>query len=102
MKNLRCYPLEYHAKQEQIEEDLLDRGMKFREYCIKPKGHQMFDYDGDVSFISKKPEDLFGEEYAQHVIMASVISEITERRSRREPEDNVCVGRMKKSYANTR
>jgi len=53
----------------------------------------MFDYDGDVSFISKKPEDLFGEEYAQHVIMAEVISGITERRNQREPEDNVCVGR---------
>lgn len=88
VKNLRFYPLDHHDEKEQIEKLLLDRGEKFRRYCIKSKGHQMLDYDGDVSFISRRPEDLFGEEYGRYVVMGGMLRGALEKNSDSESDDD--------------
>lgn len=91
VNTLRCYPLSHHEKAYEIKEQLKARGQKFREYYIKPRGQQMFDYDGKVYYNSYRPEDLWGEEYAGPAVMGAVISSGMHQNRDREPHDNVSI-----------
>lgn len=59
--SLSCYPLKFHRPTsddvsstgvsdsgEAIRQSLIKRGERFRELCLKRKGRQMFDYEGDL------------------------------------------------------
>jgi hypothetical protein len=54
INTLPCYPLEYYGGENGEEERkalrarLIERGRKFRKFCIAPKGKQMFTYKGTV------------------------------------------------------
>jgi hypothetical protein len=54
INTLHCYPLRYRNTEmnesdtEQLRADLISRGKRFRELCIKKSGSQMFDYDGEA------------------------------------------------------
>jgi hypothetical protein len=86
---LRCYPLDHHEKREEIVATLKSRGQNFRRICIKEKGQQMFDYDGDMFFSSERPEDLFGDEYASSVVLAAVLASVTREKPDTKPSDDV-------------
>ncbi|KAF9870783.1 hypothetical protein CkaCkLH20_11682 [Colletotrichum karsti] len=45
--SLPFYPLSfYKGDVEELRTELIDRGKRFREFCISPPGKQMFEYDG--------------------------------------------------------
>ncbi|KAL0938044.1 ATPase [Colletotrichum truncatum] len=56
INTLHCHPFRFHkpgetissevASREALEAVLLERGKRFTEVCIKPRGSQMFDYNG--------------------------------------------------------
>jgi len=89
--SLRCYPLDYHENKTKIISDLVKRGEKFRDACIQRtrNGFQMFDYDGTVYFTSKRPEDIFGEQYAGQVVMGAIIAGAVERHREGRLRDDV-------------
>ncbi|KAH7364931.1 P-loop containing nucleoside triphosphate hydrolase protein [Rhexocercosporidium sp. MPI-PUGE-AT-0058] len=73
VSTLRVYPIDYHHKAKDITDDLLNRGKRFRELCIAARGHQMFDYKGDVSFISNRPEDMFGDDFSDKSFLSTAM-----------------------------
>lgn len=74
ISTLRCYPLSYHEEQEDITNTLKTRGEKFRDFSIKEKGQQMFDYDGEIFYHSKLPKDIFGDaEWAGPLLVAGLV-----------------------------
>lgn len=52
ISTLHCHPLKFHETGDSTSEEtlkmLLKRGKRFKELCVKDKGHQMFDYHGDA------------------------------------------------------
>jgi len=60
ISTLHCHPLRFHEGEHTgagggtdssvaaLKEMLVDRGRRFKEVCVKEKGSQMFDYDGDA------------------------------------------------------
>jgi hypothetical protein len=53
VNTLPCYPLKYRddaldPENEVLKKQLIERGKKFVDFCIKKAGKQMFDYDGEA------------------------------------------------------
>ncbi len=49
--SLPCYPLSrYPGDTEALKAKLINRGKRFRELCLRPRGKQMFEYDGPAYF----------------------------------------------------
>ena len=56
--SLPCYPLKFHpdnshgvdgqSSGEALKQDLIKRGERYRELCLKKKGRQIFDYEGEL------------------------------------------------------
>ena len=56
--SLPCYPLKFHSDNsdgvggqnsgEALKQDLVKRGERYRELCLKRKGRQIFDYEGEL------------------------------------------------------
>ena len=56
--SLPCYPLKFHPDKsdsvggqgsgEALKQDLIKRGERYRELCLKRKGRQIFDYEGEL------------------------------------------------------
>ena len=56
--SLPCYPLKFHpdnsdgvggqSSGEALKQDLIKRGERYRELCLKKKGRQLFDYEGEL------------------------------------------------------
>ena len=55
--SLPCYPLEAHEDHHSLSRSLIQRGSTFRELCTKSKGHQMFDYKGEITFMHSYEEE---------------------------------------------
>jgi hypothetical protein len=89
INSLRCYPLDYHERKEDITTSLLARGKRFRSLCIKDPGQQMTDYDGNMYYCSELPEDIFGDEHASSVLMGSIMGIFRGSEFAGEPKDIV-------------
>jgi hypothetical protein len=53
VNTLPCYPLRYRddasdPENEALSKQLIERGKRFIDFCVKKAGKQMFDYDGDA------------------------------------------------------
>jgi hypothetical protein len=49
--SLPCYPLDYYpGDRAELEKELIERGERFRDLCMRPRGKQMFEYDGLAYF----------------------------------------------------
>lgn len=46
LTSLEYFPFELHPEQERIQEALVERGKRFRDFCIADEGSRMFDYHG--------------------------------------------------------
>jgi len=46
--SLPCFPWKYYdpQKRDEVEKMLINRGKRFRNLCMRPRGRQMFDYEG--------------------------------------------------------
>jgi Domain of unknown function (DUF7025) len=62
INSLRCYPLKHHEQEANIRPLLRERGGVFRKLCLKEKGEQMFEYDGEASF-NRTVEEVVEAEY---------------------------------------
>ena len=56
INSLPCYPLEAHENSHALSASLVERGKTFRELCTKSRGHQMFNYKGEVTFTHSHEE----------------------------------------------
>ena len=57
INSLPCYPFEAHENHKTLSATLIERGRAFRELCTKSKGHQMFNYKGEVTFTQAQEDE---------------------------------------------
>ena len=60
--SLPFYPLDHHQQPEILKKRLVERGKKYRKFCIAKQGSRMFDYKGDVVLGKKGFSGITGDD----------------------------------------
>ncbi|KAL9105307.1 MAG: hypothetical protein Q9227_009502 [Pyrenula ochraceoflavens] len=50
---LPYYPFKFAEDREHVESELIERGKRFKQFCLLEQGHRMFDYSGEAIFDKK-------------------------------------------------
>lgn len=54
---------------------LIDRGQRYVGACMREREKRMFQYSGNLHFMSQLPEDHFEEKYAEPILEGAVLGE---------------------------
>lgn len=65
---LPYYPFELHRDREEIEDELIERGRKFRNLCKAKEGSRLFEYKGDTIFGKKGFAGIVGNEDVSSIL----------------------------------
>lgn len=76
--SLPCYPLQYYPGDiAKLKEELILRGKRFRDFCMRERGKQMFEYDGLAYFRGTGIRHIQGSQSGGLVRSPDVASRLT-------------------------